>query len=208
MKDTSIKAAFRYLDEQYHDSLQFLNVTKNSKKMIIFFSGKSGVGKSTLAQYLSEKLCAIRLENDLVRKHILDFYYGNIALKDSSQMMWDYVVRELDRLNKDCSNKLWIRDAMIDHYYPFFFNYCKENDIDTFIIGFQLSEELNRKQIIDRGNFPHVTVKTMLGELGEKQSVWQSDFLQHHTPDYIFTDKNHGDYREVLQLIKERYQNL
>lgn len=198
---------YQYLDKHYYDQLEFLD-NNNPKKMIIFFSGKSGVGKSTLARYLSKELGAIHLENDKVRILIQDFFNNNIKKDDRNQLMWDYANYVNDKLAKKSPNQLWVRDAMIDRFYEYFWEYCDKNSITRFVISFQLSEKLTAQQIVNRVDKQHVNVKNLLGDLGKKQIAWRTDFLQHNTPDYVFTDKNHGQFVEVLQLIKKRYQKL
>ena len=207
MNDSIKMNLYEYLDEHYYDKLEFLK-HKNPKKMIIFFSGRSGVGKSTLARYLSKELCAIHLENDKLRVLVQAFFRDSISQKERNQMVWEYGNSVNERLTIESSNRLWIRDAIVDRFYADIWEYCAKNDINRFVISFQLSDEFNDHLIAERGNLQHINVTDLLGGLRQRQLAWRTDFLQHNTPDYIFTDENHGQYEEVLQLIKERYQSL
>lgn len=197
-------ALYEYLDRHYYDKLEFLNY-ENPKKMMIFFSGKSGVGKSTLARHLSKELKAIHLENDKIRILIQEYFDDLITKDDRNQIMWDYSKAVNERLVLESPNSLWIRDAMVDRFYEEIWSYCDENEINRFTISFQLSEDLTSQQVLKRGDQRHTNVKILLGELGQRQLKWRDKFLLHNTPDYIFTDENHGQYKEALEVIKSSY---
>ena len=144
------KKIFEYLDREYLAHLPDQGYGKNNKNLIIFFSGRSGVGKSTFARAIANKFKALNLSNDDIRILVQSYFKGECSIDLRNQIMWDYANYTYSALDKAAANRLWVKDSMVDRFYSFYFDWCEAHDFDKFIISFQIPDTETDEAILKR----------------------------------------------------------
>src|ERR1700744_4042851 len=80
----------RYLDKYYFAALPNLNTP--NPKLLVVFSGGSAVGKSTISHKIERELRGLVLENDAVKRCLLQFNSG--LDKDTlNKLTWSYTMQ-------------------------------------------------------------------------------------------------------------------
>lgn len=102
-----------------HDQLELLNhLDTPQPRLVIAFSGVPGMGKTTLAKGLEEKLAGLRLSSATARQLLSEHHIDPQAIDSSGLRQIDqymaYLQRRLDQLSP---NHLLIIDASLDRTY-------------------------------------------------------------------------------------------
>lgn len=185
--------AFETIFNRHKKYFRFFHESK--PKLLVFFSGPPGIGKTTLANQLEEELHALRISS----KEINPIFHN---LSISTHKKQGYLKWCLRHLNNVSPNHLVLLDRRADRGSEDFFQFAKVNDYKTFIIRLVADQQEIEQRINNRG----IYVQEYLSGLGFflKQC---DEFAIQHPPDFIF-NSNEGSFekskRELLEAIRER----
>jgi predicted kinase len=186
-----------YLDEHYLGKLE--NLDKTNPKILVVFSGGSGVGKSSLAQHIKQELGAIVLENDEIKTSIKD--HQALERGQRNALTWQYSMLLYNRLRELTNNGLVVRDGVIDWYFDRILPIFEAQGYQIFIIGYDISREKREKLIRKRGDKKTIDVDYLLGLMPE-QDAHIARFREHHTPDVTLHDDDMFDYEPVIAKLR------
>ena len=126
----------REIYEEHIKTLKNLNLPH--EKLIIFFAGIPGSGKTYIAKFLEEGYSAVRISNDELRKLIRKIYNKNFNsyLEDVDTSLYNYW--EWFISNYDFPNKLIIADRGIERKYKNVFPFVKKLNYKIFIISLKI----------------------------------------------------------------------
>lgn len=126
-----------YLDENYFRKIN--NVNKTNPKLLVVFSGGNAVGKSTLSKKIGDELDGLVIENDAIKRSIIDMMPDVDRSKQIHNLTWQYTMGLYPRLDSMTENGLIVRDGIIDWYFdrilPLF------PDYELFIVAYDLTRE-------------------------------------------------------------------
>ncbi len=188
------------LDEIYLKKLENLHVS--NPKICIVFSAGAATGKSTVAQKIAAKYNGLLLENDAIKRAILEFQ-PDMHDKDRLNLLaWQYSMDLYRRLDSLTQNGLVIRDGVIDWYYDRILPIFQEKGYRLFIIAIRLSTEKNRKIILERGGTPTARAERLI-ELLDDQAIHQARFGAEFAPNVILEDDTVFDHHIVMDAFGE-----
>lgn len=194
-----------YLDEEFFEKLPYVH--DNNPKLLVVFAGGNAVGKSTLSEKMSYELHGLRLENDGVKRAILQ-KYPKLAMTDMlHQMTWQYTMDLYKRLEALSTNGLIIRDGVITWYFDRILPIFQERGYDLFIVGYNLSDAKTRELIKNRGDTATSTEQRFY-ELMEDQRIHLKRFFEHYTADIMLNDETVFDHDMVVEAVRRRLQEL
>lgn len=131
------------LEEIYSEHTSQLPYTEiKQDPFVITFSGVPGMGKSFIAQKLTEHFKAVRIRNDDIRDMLKKF--PGIDKQDQERALKEYLFYMLQRYN--FPNRRLILDASIDRSYVQLFPYLEKHKIPFMVIRLDVPREI----IIDR----------------------------------------------------------
>ena len=85
-----------YLDEHYLKQLK--NLDRKNPKLLVVFSGGNAMGKTTIARKIKAELHGLVLENDAVKRTLLQRTPG-IGRDELNQLTWQYMMDLYARLD-------------------------------------------------------------------------------------------------------------
>jgi len=185
------------LDESYWETLDHIDC-ENQKKVLICFSGASGVGKSSLAEVLSAELSAIRIENDGIKEVLLELYNLESVDEEYRRYVWQYSMHLYRSIDKRTPNGVIVRDGMIDYYHDQIFPIFEEKGYQIIIIGFDLSHDFIESKIKERGDKEWVSAEKLV-EILPMQIEMIAKFREMHEPNYLVTEENWGQWKQIAQ---------
>jgi len=140
---------------QEHISL-LSNLNKTNPPLLILFSATAGMGKTTIATMLENKLSGIRITLDQVRllmkKHTIYPITGTEQDKISYVMY--YFDTLLFTLQKNSNNQLIILDDTVDRMYQEIVTVASHYQYPTFLIRIKVSKETAIRRIKSRESDP------------------------------------------------------
>ena len=194
-----------YLDREYFQELD--HIDKTNPKLLVVFAGGNAVGKSTLAAKISDELHGIRLENDGIKRAILQTS-PELAMTDTlHQMTWRYTMDLYQRLDTLTNNGLVIRDGVIAWYYDRILPIFTDNGYELFVIGYDLSEEKMRELIAARGDTATSTASRFY-ELIQDHRVHMKRFFNDYKADITLGDNSVFDHDRVIDALKHKLSNM
>lgn len=193
-----------YLDENYLPTLKNLDVP--NPKLLVLFSGGNAVGKSTLAQKIQERFHGVVIENDGIKRTVLQFMPA-MQRDQLNPITWQYVMALFAKLSEITPNGLIVRDAVIDWYYDRILPLFEQQGYELFIIAYDLSEEKLIELIDKRGDTPTVTAERLHAILDD-HALHQKRFRADYTPDLTLTDETVFDHDQVLNALEIKLAQL
>ncbi|MFZ1812001.1 MAG: AAA family ATPase [Candidatus Saccharimonadales bacterium] len=194
-----------FLDENYFAHLPNLHV--ENPKLLVVFAGGSAVGKSTLARKIAEELHGLRLENDGIKRVLLEKYPELKGTDELHHITWQYSMSLYRRLDALTHNGLIIRDGIITWYFDRILPIFESAGYEQFTIAYDLSEEKMRELIRARGDTP-TTSEERLYTLIPDQQIHLKRYLEHYQPDITLHDNNVFDHDLVLEKIDKKLAEL
>lgn len=139
----------------------FSNLDVAHPRLIIFFSGTPGMGKTMLSNYLANELQAVRIGADdsraILCNHLCHSCDDNKqSCNDESIKLNDYLHYCLSKLDKDSSNHLIILDRSIDGIEEEALKLADTLCYDTYIIRLECDKDTVTKRLIQRENDPSI----------------------------------------------------
>ena len=102
------------LDETILSQLSFSKF--EHPKLLVTFSAVPCAGKTTIAKPLAKNLQALYLENDYLRKAILQNSQTTLHITEINKILYPYLPHLYEKL-LNFTNGLWVLDALIDEHY-------------------------------------------------------------------------------------------
>lgn len=200
--DTGLDADIeRYLDDNYFRNLPYID--ECNPKVLVVFAGGSGIGKSTLSQKIADEFYGLRLENDGIKRVLLQKYPDLTHGDELHHYTWQYSMSLYRRLKDLSPNGLVIRDGIITWYFDRILPIFERQGYQLFIVGYDVSEAKMRELIHARGDTP-TTTEERLYMLIPDQQIHLKRFLAHYTPDIILNDDTVFHHDDVLQALKKK----
>ena len=171
--------------------MQLLNdrTIENPKRLIVF-SGTPGSGKTTLARRLVTDLKAQYVHHDTMRALAKQrgFDPGKLSMIPISKIV-------VNRVLHDDNNKLVILDSSIDRSWDVYFEHVKIEEIEPFIIRFDVPYDVVRERLVSRDGSKHMHVAQL--------DVFISQFenCRAHVPATMTLGEVY-DYDDVLEEVK------
>lgn len=166
-------------------ALQFSHFKESNPKIIILFSGTTGMGKTWLASQLESQFRGIRISSDDVRA---------ILKKDNirdDKLVDDYLLWTLKTLDSRSDNHFIILDRTIDrneNRHEMYLNFAKNYGYQIFLIRLVADKEKVAQRIVDRGT----NVASLLKRLDNRWHEYELS-AQRYTPDYLFDNRENSD---------------
>jgi predicted kinase len=193
-----------YLDATFLKHL--VNIERRNPKLLVVFSGGNAMGKTTIANKISDTHGGLVLENDAVKRQLKEYIPD--ADRDSlNRFTWQYTMDLYGRLDGLTANGLVVRDGVIDWYFDRILPIFERAGYPIFIIGFELSREKTIELIKKRGDTPTVSEERFY-ELLDDHAIHTRRFREIYTPDVLLTDANVFDHDFVLKKLGERLATL
>ncbi len=193
-----------YLDKNYFEKLP--RVRNRNPKLLISFTGGSGVGKSTLSHKIGEDLGALVLETDEIRSIILK-RFPNASKEIRDNILRSYGTSMYQRINELTPNGLIVRDGLVDLHHGHLLPLFKDQGFPLFIIGYDISRQKKEKLIRDLGDKDTVTAEALIGIIDE-QNTRAKDFQAVYTPDILLHDDDMFDHDKVINAVKKKLESL
>ncbi len=193
-----------YLDQHYLANLKNLNDVNS--KMLVVFSGGNAVGKSTIAHKIEEELNGLVLENDAIKLTLLKFN-PDYNMDDLNRTTWQYTMDLYERLDEVSSNRLIVRDGIIDWYFDRILPVFEKNGYPFFIIGFDVSRRKLIELIRKRGDTPTLS-EARFYEILDEHEMHTRRFREVYTPDVTLADNSLFDYELILNKLKSKMNIL
>lgn len=194
----------QYLDETYLHHLK--NLEQPNPKLLVVFSGGNAVGKTTLAQKIGDKFGGLIIENDAMKRQLLQAYPG-LERIPLNQLIWRYTMDLYKRLDDVTPNGLIIRDGIIDWYFDRILPIFEKAGYSLFIIGFTVSQKKAIELIRKRGDTPTVKEERFY-QLLDDHAIHIRRFRELYTPDVELTDADLFDHDQVLAKLAKRLETL
>lgn len=190
-----------FLDKEYLQKLNNLEVS--NPKLLVVFAGGNAVGKSTLSGKICRELGGLWLENDAVKRTLLQ-NRPELAMTDElHQLTWQYTMDLYARLDSLTQNGLVVRDGIITWYYDRILPVFQKRGYELFVVGYDLSEEKSRELIEQRGDTP-TTIKQRLLDLREDQRIHLERFFKYNKADILLDDETVFDHDKVVSAIRQK----
>ena len=182
------------------------NLHTPNPKILVVFSGTNGIGKSTIAHKIQTELQGLVLENDEVKKILID-KYPELSHRERSLLTWNYTMDLYPKISDLTPNGLIVRDGVIDWYFDRILPVFIEQGFTIFTIAFSVSKEKNIELIMKRGDTATVSTELLINQIDEHQ-VHIERFRKEYTPDVMLSDQNLFDHDFVLQILQEKINQL
>ncbi len=189
-----------YLDTNYFFNLK--NVEQKNSKLLIVFSGGNAMGKSHLSQAISEKFGALVIENDGIKRALLQFN-AKFSRTELNLLTWQYTLNLYSRLDTLTTNGLIVRDGLIDWYYDRILPIFERAGYPVYVIGYDISESKARELILRRGDTPTTTQQRLLSLLVD-HSIHNKRFRNKYSVDILLNDNNLFDHDSVVSILRQR----
>ncbi len=189
-----------YLEENYLKKLP--NLDASNPKLLVVFSGGSGVGKSTLSRKISDELSGLVLENDAIKYLIMQYLIG-IKREDLNKQTWNYSMYLYKHLSEITNNGLVVRDGVIDWYFDRIVPIFIQNDYELFIVAYDLSRKRREELLRKRGDKATVTAERLI-EIMDDQDIHSARFRDHYKPDIILNDETAFNHELVIKSLHEK----
>jgi adenylate kinase family enzyme len=192
------------IDAVYLSNLNTIDFV--NPKLLVVFSGGNAVGKSTLAAKIQKELTGLVLENDVV-KAIIKNLYPELDQKTVNLTTWQYCLGLYKRLPEITKNGLVVRDGVIDWYYDRILPLFAAQEYELFVVGFDVSKQLNTQLIVERGDKETVTTERLLGRMEEHQ-VHIQRFRSEYPVDVVLAEATLFDHDMVISALKRKITSL
>lgn len=186
-----------YLDKSYLAAQPFVRV-RHSQKVIVLFAGGSSVGKSTLAQMIGEEFQALVIENDGIKRVLMDYEHALSA--DLNPLTWSYTLGLYERLDQLTPNGLIVRDGMIHWYFDRLLPIFDKLGYRTIVIHFDISRSKNTELIVRRGDTATTTAERLLSLLDDHE-IHMQRFLENYQPDFTVSEKDLFDHSRLIEYL-------
>ena len=196
-------ALSQYLDENYFRKLN--NVNKTNPKLLVVFSGGNAVGKSTLSKKIGDELDGLVIENDAIRRSIIDMMPDVDRSKQIHNLTWQYTKGLYPRLDSMTENGLIVRDGIIDWYFDRILPSFPFHEL--FIVAYDLSREKSIELIGRRGDTPTAKADGLYQLIGD-HDIHTKRFRSQFSPDVVLDDDNVFDHDIVVSLLRKRVSEL
>lgn len=198
--DTGIDPAIEeYLDKNYFYTLP--NIDEDNPKLLVVFASGNAVGKSTLARKIADQFRGVRLENDEIKRVLLQKFPELAETDTLHNLTWQYSMSLYRRLDSMTRNGLIIRDGIITWYFDLILPIFDASGYKMFTIAYDLSEAKMRELIHARGDTP-TTTEERLYTLIPDQQIHLMRFLRYYHPDIMLYDDNIFDHEVVLSKLR------
>lgn len=194
-----------YLDKHFFHQLPHVDVV--NPKVLVVFAGGNAVGKSTLSERLSNELHGLRIENDGIKRTLLQERPELAHTDELHQITWQYTMDLYKRLHTMTTNGLVIRDGIITWYYDRILPIFEQQGYSVFTVGYDLSEARIRELIKNRGDTDTSTEQRFY-DLIPDQKIHLKRFFEHYTADIMLTDKTVFDHDSVIVALKEKMRSI
>jgi predicted kinase len=194
----------QYLDEHYLKHLKNLNHA--NPKLLVVFSGGNAMGKTTIARKIEERFHGLVLENDEVKRHLLNYTPG-IGKDELNRTTWQYTINLYQRLDSVTPNGLVVRDGIIDWYYHRILPVFEEAGYPLFIIAFDVTREKATELIKRRGDTPTVKEERFY-KLLDDHEIHTKRFRMLYKPDVVLSDSTIFNHNLVLDALEKKFYSL
>ncbi len=191
-----------YLDEHYMLSLK--NIELTNPKVLVVFAGGNAVGKTSLAIRIQDELHAIVLENDAVKRTILELM-PDIERGDLNANTWKYTMSLYERLPELTQNGLIVRDGVIQWYFDRILPIFEKLGYILFVIYFDVSPKRAADLIKRRGDTPTTSADRLVSIIPD-QNIHLNRFLDLYVPNFVLSEDNLYDHDSVVLALKEFIQ--
>ena len=188
-----------YLDREYFAKLE--NVDVAHPKLLVVFAGGNAIGKSTLSRKIASELGGLWLENDGVKRVLLQKYPELAKVDALHHLTWKYTMDLYGRLDTVTKNGLIVRDGIITWYYDRILPIFSRGGYELFVVGYNLSEAKSQELIKQRGDTATTTVERLL-KLREDQRIHLERFLTEYDADSMLDDDTVFDHDAVVAAIR------
>jgi hypothetical protein len=192
------------LDDEFLPTLK--NLDYENPRLLVIFSGGNATGKSALSKKIAAELHGLILENDAIKRVILDAW-PDIDRTELNSTTWRYSMDLYRRLPSLTNNGLIIRDGIIDWYYDRILPIFQSLDYKLFIIQYDVGKEKAAELVRRRGDTPTVTVDRLLIQL-EDHAIHQQRFRSEYVADIILDENHIFDHDKVVQKLKKTLARL
>lgn len=169
----------------------------NNFKIILFFSGIPGSGKTTLAKEIEERYNGIRLNNDDIRDIIVDALHLNIESEEVHKLTKEYSLYLTNKLS-NVKNGLIILDSSIDRSFEQIKKWADKNSYKLFVIKLDISkEEIINRINLRQGKDAHIYLDNLdrwWNDYVEFNKLYRADFIYH-------SEKDLNNLFEVLEPL-------
>jgi cytidylate kinase len=193
-----------YLDQAYLQQLPHLATV--NPKLLVVFSGGNAMGKSTISQKISQQFGGLVIENDAIKRCLLQRYPG-LERVPLSQLTWQYTMDLYRRLPQVTPNGLVVRDGVIDWYFDRILPVFEQAGYALFIIGFDISRPKATELILRRGN-TSTTQADRLQVLLDDHAIHNKRFRSLYTPDVMLDDQTIFNQDLVLDALRAKLKSL
>lgn len=190
----------KHLDESYFQKLP--HVTGLNPRLLVVFAGGNGVGKSTLAIKIGDELAGLVLENDAIKRQLLALL-PTIAGEKLNTITWQYTMDLYKRLPEITNNGLIVRDGVIHWYFDRILPIFEKQGYELFVVRYEISDELSRQLIADRGDKETVSA-SRLQELLIDQKIHLKRFKEAVRTDIVLTDETLFDHDRVVTALRQK----
>ncbi len=189
------------LDHNLVAKLRFKRVT--NPRLLISFSAVPGSGKTTIAKQIHQTFRTLYLENDAIRKAILELAPHLNGIEDINKCLYSYLPHFYERVF-ELSNRTWVVDATINSYAYDFFAMAKKYKFQTYVIRIEKSKDLVKRQITERGDRPHATVADYISALPVREMEHQK-FAENFESDYVVSEGGAKEISSIIDDIQARF---
>jgi|SRR5690606_9641272 len=191
----------QYLDDNFLKKLP--NLTKNNPKILVVFSGGNAVGKSTLSKKIQMKLDALVLENDSVKRNLLNIRPDLKEDKNQlNRLTWQYTMGLYSTLDKFTNNGLVVRDGVIDWYFDRVLPIFEKAGYRLFIIGYDLSDKKTKELIQKRGDTFNVAEERFYAIMKD-HTIHMKRFRKLYEPTVTLNDNDVFNHKYVLTKLEK-----
>ncbi len=174
------------------------HINESNPKIIILFSGTTGMGKTWLASQLEDQMHGIRLSSDEVRSLCRKEYIRDEKIVD------DYLLWTMKKISKTSPNQLIILDRTIDRTperYEMYSNFAKNFGYEIFLIRLIADKDKVAERIKSRGT----QVSNLLKRLDERWAEYKIS-AKKYPADFMFDNREDSDKHlaELIEVIKKK----
>lgn len=187
------------LDEKYWLNLPHREVA--NPKVLVVFSGRNGVGKSTLAKRIASELKGLVIENDAIKRILLKERPA-LSHRERGLITWEYTMQLYSEITSKTANGLIVRDAVIDWYFDRIIPLFTAQGYRVFVVAFDISEAKNRELITNRGDLETVSAELLLNQIKEHE-VHIKRFRASYRPNITLADENIFDHDHVIVELRK-----
>jgi thymidylate kinase len=193
-----------YLDKEYLGKLD--NIHQPNPKLLVVFSGGNAMGKSTLSKKIGDRLEALVLENDAIKRCLLQ-RTPSLGMEELNQLTWSYTMDLYQRLEHITPNGFIVRDGIIDWYYDRILPVFQKAGYPLFIIGFDVTRQKAIELIKRRGDTPTIKEERFYKILDDHE-IHMRRFRKLYKPDITLTDATIFNHDRVLNSLADYANKL